>query len=175
VWFRYLLLNQIAVSELEAEVKNGVVRLIGLGFVLLSALIVVGSSWDVTHSFHRQREQEIQTKTRQIDFAEIAADVRAGKTVIVNVGADWCLTCTYNDKLVFGNIGVKNLLDRYNVKMINVDWTNYSAEILNFMSRYGRRGIPFYILFSPNIPEGMVLPEIMTEKDFREIIQNVAG
>lgn len=175
VWFRYLLLNQIAVSELEAEVKNGVVRLIGLGFVLLSVLIVVGSSWDVTHSFHRQREQEIQTKTRQIDFAEIAADVRAGKTVIVNVGADWCLTCTYNDKLVFGNIGVKNLLDRYNVKMINVDWTNYSAEILNFMSRYGRRGIPFYILFSPNIPEGMVLPEIMTEKDFREIIQNVAG
>ena len=175
VWFRYLLLNQIAVSELEAEVKNGVVRLIGLGFVLLSVLIVVGSSWDVTHSFYRQREQEIQTKTRQIDFTEIAADVRAGKTVIVNVGADWCLTCTYNDKLVFGNIGVKNLLDRYNVKMINVDWTNYSAEILNFMSRYGRRGIPFYILFSPNIPEGMVLPEIMTEKDFREIIQNVAG
>lgn len=58
------------------------VRLIGLGFVLLSALIVVGSSWDVTHSFHRQREQEIQTKTRQIDFAEIAADVRAGKPLL---------------------------------------------------------------------------------------------
>lgn len=47
------------------------VRLIGLGFVLLSVLIVVGSSWDVTHSFYRQREQEIQTKTRQIDLPKL--------------------------------------------------------------------------------------------------------
>ena len=72
-------------------------------------------------------------------------------------------------------MSLANLMKQYNVKLIEVDWTNYSIEILNFMERFGRKGVPFYILFSPNIPEGMVLPEIMSEVEFRKIIKNIAG
>ena len=65
-------------------------------------------------------------------------------------------------------------MKEYNIKVINVDWTNYNEEILAFMERFGRQGIPFSILFTPNIPEGMVLPEIMTEREFSEILRSVA-
>ena len=57
--------------------------------------------------------------------------------------------------------------------MIDVDWTHYNPEVLNFMERYGRRGLPFYIVFSPRIPDGIVLPEIISDRDFRELIENL--
>ena len=118
---------------------------------------------------------ESETKTNQINLEEIGKEVRAGNIVVVSVGADWCLTCSYNNFVVFKNMSLANLMKQYNVKLIEVDWTNYSIEILNFMERFGRKGVPFYILFSPNIPEGMVLPEIMSEVEFRKIIKNIAG
>ena len=65
-------------------------------------------------------------------------------------------------------------MKEYNIKVINVDWTNYNEDILAFMERFGRKGIPFSILFTPNIPEGMVLPEIMTERELSEILRSVA-
>lgn len=175
IWFRHLLLNQVEIREIDVEVRAIVLKLIGYGFMALALIIAAISIWDIRQSFYEQRRIEVLDKSSTINFAEISKEVRAGNIVIVNVGADWCLTCTYNDNLVFGNIAVKDLIERYKIKIINVDWTNYNQEILNFMGRFGRKGVPFYILFSPNIPEGMVLPEIMTEKDLREIIQNVAG
>ena len=131
--------------------------------------------WDVQRGFSHNRQLESETKTNQINLEEIGKEVRAGNIVVVSVGADWCLTCSYNNFVVFKNMSLANLMKQYNVKLIEVDWTNYSTEILNFMERFGRKGVPFYILFSPNIPEGMVLPEIMSEVEFRKIIKNIAG
>jgi len=141
----------------------------------LSAVIFAISLWDVQRGFSHNRQLESETKTNQINLEEIGKEVRAGNIVVVSVGANWCLTCSYNNFVVFKNMSLANLMKQYNVKLIEVDWTNYSIEILNFMERFGRKGVPFYILFSPNIPEGMVLPEIMSEVEFRKIIKNIAG
>lgn len=174
IWFRYLMVNHVEINETDMNVKRAVIKLIGYIFAFLTLSLVVLSIWDVRHTFYEQRRIESQNKESSIDYAEIAREVKNGRIVIVSVGADWCLTCSYNDQLVFNNIAVKDLIERYKIKMIEVDWTNYNPEILSFMERFGRKGVPFYILFSPNIPEGMVLPEIMTEKDLREIIKNIA-
>ena len=44
-----------------------------------------------------------------------------------------------------------------------------------FMKKYGRSGVPFYVLFSPKLANGMVLPEILTEKDFLYLTKKDEG
>ena len=48
---------------------------------------------------------------------------------------------------------------------MRVDWTNYNADTLEFMARYGRKGLPFYILYTPTLRDGIVLPEIFDKTD----------
>ena len=105
---------------------------------------------------------------------EIRQYLDQGKTVLVSVEADWCLTCKFNDVTVLDTAALKDTFRSFGVKVIEIDWTNYNAEVLAFMEEFGRKGLPFYIIFSPKIPNGMVLPEILNNQDLIEIIKNIS-
>lgn len=94
--------------------------------------------------------------------------------MLVKIGADWCLTCGYNDVSVFNTVAAQDMFERYGVVVIEVDWTGYNRVVLEFMEKYGRRGLPFYIVFSPKIPQGLVLPEIMSDESFKRILENIS-
>ena len=139
-----------------------------LSFVFVCSLIT-GYKGFINH----KKSGNDQTTT-ELNLDQIGHDVAQGYNVLVKVGADWCLTCSYNNLLVFDNVTTKNIYDHYNLKVINLDWTEYKPEILEFMSEYGRRGLPFYILYNQNIPEGLVLPEILSQMEFERILNNSA-
>ena len=60
--------------------------------------------------------------------------------------------------------------DAYNMDFMHVDWTDYRKETLDYMARFGRKGLPFYILYTPIIREGIVLPEIFDADDLRKML-----
>ena len=124
------------------------------------------------NGFSSRRKEVAAVSGTVIEKDEIAQALKAGEAVVVKVGADWCLTCKYNDFTVFDNPMVEELLQYHKVKVVNVDWTNYNAEVLAFMKRYGRSGLPFYVLFSRKYPDGIVLPEILDETGFNRILKN---
>lgn len=88
----------------------------------------------------------------------------------MEIGADWCLTCHYNDAFVLTPKNLAYWQDYYHLDFIRVDWTNYNAETLNYMARYGRKGLPFYIIYTPLMREGMVLPEIFDADDIKQML-----
>ena len=88
--------------------------------------------------------------------------VAQGKTVFVNATAEWCVTCAVNKKLVLNDPAVTHLLDHPNVVAMEADWTKQDPVISEFLQKYDRYGIPFNIVFGPQAPEGIVLPEILT-------------
>lgn len=122
------------------------------------------------YNFHR-RETQVATVS-SVSMSEINAAVKKGYTVIVAVGADWCLTCKYNDATVFNLPSVSERMSSSDIKFIRIDWTNYNDEVLRFMEKYRRSGLPFYILFSPLAPDGIVLPEILNNNDLNNLINN---
>lgn len=135
--------------------------------VLFGIALIIGNI-----GFSNHRQAVAQHTSAELDFDRIGRYVEAGENVLVKIGADWCLTCSYNDLLVFNNLSSQDLYDRYKIRTINIDWTGYDPEILNFMSEYGRRGLPFYILYNQNIPEGLVLPELLSQMEFEKILHN---
>lgn len=135
-------------------------------------LIIVGLSFiDVGYaSKNRQKIIEKNYET-ELDLDYINGYVKNGNQVLVKVGADWCLTCKYNEFKTFDIEFLKNDFERYNLFVIDIDWTKYQHQVLRFMQKFGRSGLPFYVLFSERYPDGIVLPEIVDAYEMLGLIE----
>lgn len=96
------------------------------------------------------------------DEAAIGPYVAEGKTVFVDVTADWCITCQVNKKRVLDVGEVAALLQRPDVVAMKADWTKPSDVIAAYLASFGRFGIPFNIIYGPDQPAGVTLPELLT-------------
>ena len=88
--------------------------------------------------------------------------VAEGKTVYLDVTADWCITCLVNKGLVLGDQRVNDLLSSGKIIAMQADWTKPSDAISRYLAKYGRYGIPFNMVYGPNKPDGIVLPELLS-------------
>lgn len=105
----------------------------------------------------------------------IAAELDAGKTVFVDVTADWCLTCKANKRFVLERDSVAAALDAENVVKLQADWTQRDEGIAAYLQSYGKYGIPFNIVYGPGAPDGIVLPELLTESAVLDALSEAAG
>ena len=99
---------------------------------------------------------------RRFESTDIAALVRAGQVVLVDVTADWCLTCQVNKTLVLARGEVSQRLVSGAVAAVRADWTLPSEAIQRYLSSFGRYGIPFNAVYGPGAPAGIALPELLS-------------
>ena len=97
------------------------------------------------------------------DLAAIPILVSEGKVVFVDVTADWCITCQVNKKRVLNTDDIVAAFDRGEVVRMRADWTKPSNEIANYLASFGRFGIPFNVIYGPDAPRGVVLPELLSD------------
>jgi thiol:disulfide interchange protein DsbD len=91
-------------------------------------------------------------------LAELRND---NKVVVVNMTADWCITCKVNEQIAFVSDDVKAALANSNVQYVVGDWTNKNDEILQYLTQYERAGVPLYVVYAGNKSK-QVLPQILT-------------
>lgn len=87
-----------------------------------------------------------------------------GRTILVDITADWCLTCKINDKLVFDKAEIAQQIIKSDIYLMRGDWTRPDPVITHFLTRYGRYGIPFNILYKPD-GSHVILPELLQPSD----------
>ncbi len=112
---------------------------------------------------------------RPFDVAAIGRAVALGKTVFVDVTADWCLTCKVNKALVIERGAVLARLSAGGVIAMQADWTRPDPVIAAFLQRFSRYGIPFNVVFGPSAPAGRVLPELLTTGSVLGAIDEASG
>ena len=88
--------------------------------------------------------------------------VADGQVVVVDVTADWCVTCKVNKLTVLDSDAILPRLSQAGVVAMQADWTRPDPVISAFLARYGRYGIPFNVVYGPGAPQGIPLPEILT-------------
>ncbi|MBR3502264.1 MAG: thioredoxin family protein, partial [Alphaproteobacteria bacterium] len=133
--------------------------------VLLSINIVQSQK-----AYIKKQTGNLSERLIGVDKALISEKISAGKSVLLEIKADWCLTCQYNQAMVLTNLNLENWRNNYNMEVMTVDWTDYNREVLDFMEKYGRKGLPFYILFTPVMRDGIVLPELFTADDITSML-----
>jgi suppressor for copper-sensitivity B len=106
---------------------------------------------------------------------QVKAAAAGGKVVLVDVTADWCVTCQVNKKLVLNADGVIKRLADTKALSLKIDWTRPSDAIAQYLAANGRYGIPFNIVYGPGAPQGIALPELLTVDLVSEAIDKAAG
>lgn len=101
--------------------------------------------------------------------------VLAGRVVLVDVTADWCVTCQWNKKTVIDQGRVANWLSDPEVIAMRADWTKPNPAISSFLNRHGRYGIPFNIVYGPESPNGIALPELLSTESVMQAAAVATG
>jgi thiol:disulfide interchange protein len=92
----------------------------------------------------------------------LAALRAAGRPVLVNFTAAWCVTCQVNERLVFSSGAVAAALRRSGTAYLVADWTNRDPTIAKALADQGRIGVPLYLLYGAGGGPATVLPQLLT-------------
>ncbi len=112
---------------------------------------------------------------RPLDAAAIGGLVAQGQVIFVDVTADWCITCQVNKKLVLTADTVGTRLQAPGIVRMRGDWTLPSEAISDYLAGFGRYGIPFNAVYGPGAPQGLALPEILTEEAVLAALARASG
>lgn len=136
-------------------------NLIGVGIAL--GLLVFGGMYTLRF------ETSLARSFKDVEegaFSEeaVAAHLRAGRPVFVDFTAAWCITCKANERLVLSRSSVRDALRAGEFAFLIGDYTDGDETIREFLFRYGKAGVPLYLVYSPDRPEEPeILPELLTE------------
>lgn len=89
----------------------------------------------------------------------------AGQPVFVNLTAAWCITCLVNERVALSSATVHQSMAKAGVTYMTGDWTNRDPAITALLQRYGRSGVPLYLMFpgGAGLDDATVLPQVLTE------------
>jgi thiol:disulfide interchange protein DsbD len=102
------------------------------------------------------------------------SELRAqGRPVLVNMTAAWCITCLANERVALSSDAVREALATRDVAYLKGDWTRHDEAITRYLQRYGRNGVPLYLLYPANGGAPRVLPQLLTADGVADAIHSM--
>ena len=178
IWLVSVLVAQVGAASALAAAAGGALLLLLLGLrarrrefgrAALAAIVVAAAATLIAPAW-LARAPVFSAPTgggpwQTFEEARIAEYVAEGKTVFVDVTAEWCITCKANKAVVLNQGEVAKRLAREPVVALQADWTRPDDRIAAYLARFGRYGIPFNVVYGPGAPEGITLPELLTSAE----------
>ena len=140
-------------------------RLTGSSLAAVALVAALGLAWlpdnAAPASQAAGKSALIETGQEKFSEARVAELTGQGKPVFVNLTAAWCITCLVNERVALSTDPVKAAFAAKGIFYLKGDWTNRDAEITAVLQRFGRSGVPLYVLYAPG-KEPQILPQVLT-------------
>ena len=108
-------------------------------------------------------------------LAGLDEHIKENKPVFIDFTAEWCLTCKVNERTVMANQDVIDKFRNSGIIPIRADWTNRNPDITRLLAKFGRSGVPLYVIFPAGRPSApIILPEVITSEMVIDAINRAA-
>jgi thiol:disulfide interchange protein DsbD len=179
VWLLWVFGKQRGVDALAALLAGAVLLALGLwwwekhrfadgrGPRVLGAVVValaLAVAWGAAQFPGGPSAAAHATADRAYTPEKLAALRAEHRPVLVNMTADWCITCKVNEKAVLSTVAFQSLLDRTGTVYLVGDWTNEDPTITSFLEQYGSPGVPLYMVFPADGGQPRRLPQVLTAR-----------
>ncbi len=168
-WLLYILYTQIGLHCLWLIVNGLIIIsllfLRKLNFYFRSTFAVVISIFFLTRIHYGTIQSDVGSLEQLENY------LHGEQIVFVNITADWCLTCKFNEALVINDNEIQSIFDSYQVILLRADYTKKSHYITAYLSEHKRYGIPLSVIYGPGAKAGIVLPEILNKQVLIEAIK----
>ena len=141
----------------------------------ITTIIVVLIIFSTSSLNFFQKNITLKNEQDWLNFFEVDIDqvINENNLVFLDITADWCATCQFNKVNVINSNKIVQLFKDNQVTLLRADWTRPNQKINNFLEKYDRFGIPFNAFFSKNFPKGIVLSELLSEKEIVNAINKI--
>jgi len=189
VWLAWLLGKQRGIDAVAVILAGAVVLAFGLwhyeqarwrslawrkwlgGVVIaasLASIVVVHRMPVPTVSATKPSQMRGATVYHPRDLAQARKE---GRSILVSITADWCITCIANEQTVLGTAGFQELLRDTETLYMKGDWTNSDPVVGEFLEKHQAPGVPLYLLYRGLDDQATVLlPQVLTMGLVRDVL-----
>ena len=148
---------------------------VAIAGAVLMALIVAMTTFNRPWSKPTIPRVETDKPSGAAPFSELTLETlrAAGRPVFVNLEAQWCSACLVNERNALSRESVRQTMARKQVAYLKGEWSSQDVALIAFVQRYGRGGVPLYLLFCPGRNEPEVLPQNLTEDIMLNVLSKV--
>ena len=108
-------------------------------------------------------------------LARVAELQAEGRPIFVDFTAAWCVTCKVNEKVVLNKAKTQALFKDTNTAFLIADWTNKDDIIAAELAKYGRAGVPLYLVYNNKSVSPAILPQVLSYDVIQEAIAGGAS
>lgn len=178
VWLSNILLNFFNIYFLVISLFVLLVITYRRKFPLFKNTITIASIIFIFFSTSLQIFQQHSSSAEEKDWVsfftvDIDQLVAQDKIIFLDITADWCATCQFNKINVLNSDNIIKQFKENNVTLIRADWTKPNERVNLFLEKYDRFGIPFNAFFSKKFPDGILLSELLSEKEIVNAINKI--
>ena len=182
IWLLWVLVRQTS-SDVVALMLGGLLLLVfGLWLVkggsrlsralgllaVIASLSTIPSLSQLTPTSSEQAVVEIDSEPYA--SSALRAHVDEGRTVFINMTADWCITCKVTEKRLLTTETVDQLFESYGVIRMTGDWTRYDPLITEYLNAFDRVGVPLYVVNHPGM-DPIVLSQFPSFEELEKAIK----
>ena len=182
IWLLWVLVRQTS-SDVVALMLGGLLLLaFGLWLVkggsrlsralgllaVIASLSAIPSLSQLTPTSSEQAVVEIDSEPYA--SSALRAHVDEGRTVFINMTADWCITCKVTEKRLLTTEAVDQLFESYGVIRMTGDWTRYDPLITEYLNAFDRVGVPLYVVNHPGM-DPIVLSQFPSFEELEKAIK----
>lgn len=178
VWLSNILLNFFNIYFLVISLFVLLVITYRRKFPLFKNTITIASIIFIFFSTSLQIFQQHSSSGEEKDWVsfftvDIDQLVAQDKIIFLDITADWCATCQFNKINVLNSDNIIKQFKENNITLIRADWTKPNERVNLFLEKYDRFGIPFNAFFSKKFPDGILLSELLSEKEIVNAINKI--
>lgn len=137
-----------------------------------ASIIILTAAFSIAYQASQDHKVNEEWQAYSSDLVDEL--IKKGTPVFLDFTADWCTSCKANELMALSRPEVQGKFKELGVTLVKGDWTKQDPAITRALQKFGRAGVPLYVLYPGEGKKPVVLPEILFPSTVLKALDSVS-